>query len=60
MKFPWNKPKPNTYRCYWLCLHFASAEDAASFWLENENVKTLPQVRLLRGAETVPVCHERT
>ena len=50
--------KPPTYKCYWLCLHFASAEDLARFYMENEPVRTIQPgpVRQLRGGEKLPEC----
>lgn len=49
--------KPEGYSCYWVALHFASAEDAARYL--NETV--LParmEGRLLRGGEALPICQK--
>ncbi len=56
MRLPWTKPKP--MRCYWLCLHFASPEDSAKFYFDNESAirAATNGVRQLRGGEKLPEC----
>lgn len=45
---------PTTYSCYYLVIHYPSAEAAAHAWI---NDPAMPQgVRLLRGGETIPLC----
>lgn len=43
------------YSCYWVALHFASAEDAARY-LKEQALPARIYGRLLRGGETVPIC----
>lgn len=47
------------YRCYWLTIHFASAEELAGFYLRHsEELQKQRTVRQLRGGEKVPLCME--
>jgi hypothetical protein len=50
-----------TYRCYWLCLHFASAEAVTRGFNEIDLGKVgSTGIRLITGGERVPVCTEET
>ena len=56
MRNPFKGAKPVTYSCYYLTLHFASAEEAARFAIEKNLIQPGIELRLKRGGDTLPRC----
>ena len=55
MPLLWEISMSAKYRCYWIAVHFASAEQATAFL----NTHVFPDhKRLLRGGDALPLCYE--
>ncbi len=45
-----------SYSCYYLTIHFASAEAAAKYANEHGLIEAGTDIRMRRGGETLPRC----
>ena len=50
------RKKEPRYSCYFVAIHFGSAEEAAAFLNQRGPHVLTNNVRLLRGGETIPLC----
>lgn len=51
-RLPWRRQKG--YSCYFVVLHFPSAEQAAEWYVDN--FKVAHECRMMRGGERIPLC----